>query len=63
MKEFINDLTLREYEIFRKKVIDRCCITRTTFSNWKSGLPVANRFHSKLNEIAQEVKGVEIYKN
>ena len=31
MKVFIENLTLREYELFRKRVMDRCCITRNTF--------------------------------
>ena len=61
MKEFINNLKLREYELFRKRVMDRCCITRNTFANWKSGAPVAKRYREQLNAIALEITGTKIF--
>lgn len=61
MKVFIENLTLREYKLFRKRVMDRCCITRNTFANWKSGGPVAKRYQEPLDEIAKEITGKTIF--
>jgi hypothetical protein len=62
MKEFIDNLTLREYELFRRKVMYECCITRVTFANWKMGYPVAKRFQERIDEIAKEITGKTIFK-
>ena len=61
MKEFLENLTIKQYEIFRRRVIYECCITRNTFANWKGGYPVAKRFQERINNIATEVCGKTVF--
>ncbi|MBQ7387869.1 MAG: hypothetical protein IJW01_00590 [Paludibacteraceae bacterium] len=61
MKEFINNLTVREYELFRSRVMSNLNVTRTAFANWKAGQMPAKRFRAPLNAIAQEITGKTIF--
>lgn len=61
MKEFINNLTVREYEIFRRRVLGELNVTRNAFSNWKAGQLPAKRYHEQLNAIAKEITGKTIF--
>ena len=61
MKAFIDNLTLREYEQFRKRVMNELNVTRTCFANWKAGCMPSKRHRDSLNQIATEIKGVEIF--
>lgn len=61
MKEFLENLTIKQYEVFRSRVIYECCITRNTFANWKGGYPVAKRYQERINKIAEEISGEKIF--
>lgn len=62
MKEFIENLTMREYEQFRKRVMNELNVTRNAFANWKAGQCPAKRYREQLNAIAQEITGKTIFK-
>ena len=61
MKEFLQNLTVREYELFRKRVMLELNVTRTAFANWKAGSVPAKRFREPLNKISIEVTGKTIF--
>ena len=61
MKEFIENLTMREYEMFRKRVMLELNVTRNAFANWKAGHLPAKRYREQLNAIAQEITGKTIF--
>jgi hypothetical protein len=61
MKEFINNLTVRQYEIFRMRVMLELNVTRNAFANWKAGKLPAKRYREQLNAIAKEITGKTIF--
>lgn len=61
MKEFIDNLTMREYELFRSRVMNDLNVTRNAFANWKAGQLPAKRYRAPLNAIAQEITGKTIF--
>lgn len=61
MKTFIETITVREYELFRRRVMAELNVTRTAFANWKAGQMPAKRFRAPLNAIAQEITGKTIF--
>ena len=61
VKKFIENLTVRQYEDFRRKVLFSCSVTRATYSNWRNGKTVPKHYHEKINAIAQEITGNKIF--
>ena len=61
VKNFIENLTIRQYEYFRRKVLVSCSVTRATFSNWRNGKTVPMHYHEKINAIAEELTGKTIF--
>lgn len=61
MKTFIETITVREYELFRRRVMSELNVTRTAFANWKAGQLPAKRYREQLNAIAQEITGKTIF--
>lgn len=61
MKEFIDNLTMREYEQFRRRVMSQLNVTRNAFANWKAGQLPAKRYREQLNVIAKEITGKTIF--
>ena len=61
MKTFIETITVREYELFRRRVMSELNVTRTAFANWKKGQMPAKRFRAPLNAIAKEITGKTIF--
>lgn len=61
VKNFIENLTIRQYDDFRRKVLVSCSVTRATYSNWKNGKTVPKHYHEKINAIAEELTGTKIF--
>lgn len=63
MKEYIMNLTLSEYKIFRDLVLKKTGVTPESFRNWKYGAPVSPKYHRTINAIGLYVKKQKVFNN
>ncbi|OJV39612.1 MAG: hypothetical protein BGO29_04500 [Bacteroidales bacterium 36-12] len=58
LKDWLDSLTVLEYPIIRKEIIDKCKITEQKFRHWKAG---NSRVPVLAQEIINEIAGKAVF--
>ncbi len=61
MEKFIASINVYDYEKFRDRVIKECIVTRSTWSNWRSGKPMEAKYKPIVDKIAIEMFGRPVF--
>ena len=55
MNTFISSINIYDYERFRDRCIAECNISRTTWSNWRNGAAITEKYKPIIDRVAAEM--------
>lgn len=61
MKDFITAINIYDYEHFRDEVMEKCNISRSTWSAWRNGGKVTEKYKPIIDEIAMRMFGKKVF--
>lgn len=61
MEKFLYSINVYDYERFRDRVVEKCNVSRSAWSNWRNGGNVDRKFHSIIDEIATDMFGRAVF--
>lgn len=61
MNTFISQINVYDYERFRDRCIAECNISRTTWSNWRNGASITEKYKPIIDKVAREMFGRTVF--
>lgn len=61
MNTFITTLNIYDYERFRDRCIAECNISRTTWSNWRNGSSITDKYKPIIDKVSLELFGRTVF--
>lgn len=61
MEQFITTINIYDYERFRDRCIAECNISRTTWSNWRNGGAITEKYKPIIDRVATEMFGSTVF--
>ena len=61
MNTFISSINIYDYERFRDRCIAECNISRTTWSNWRNGAAITEKYKPIIDRVAAEMFGRTVF--
>ena len=61
MNNFIAQINIYDYERFRDRCVAECNISRTTWSNWRNGAAITEKYKPIIDRVAAEMFGRTVF--
>lgn len=61
MNTFIAQINIYDYEKFRDRCIAECNISRTTWSNWRNGGAITEKYKPIIDSVAMAMFGRTVF--